>query len=176
MEARALIAFVVALALTAALTPLVARIARRVGALDPVHERGLASEPMPLLGGLAILAGVLVAGALLLPASTEMRGILGAAALITAVGLLDDLRDLSPGLKLLGQLAAGLVCVLSGVVVDSFTFPFLVYCAHSELLALVTSAQESTTFPCKPAQLAGVIAKLSNKNATDAVPPSGNRL
>lgn len=57
-----------------------------------------------------------------------------------------------------------------------FTFPFLVYCPHAELLALVTSAQESTTFPCKPAQLAGVIAKLQSKNATNAVPPAGHRL
>ena len=115
MEDRALIAFVLALALTAAVTPLVARLARRVGALDPVQERGLASEPTPLLGGLAILAGVLVAGVLLLPATTEMRGILIAALLITIVGLLDDLIDLPPQLKLLGQVAAGLICVLSGV-------------------------------------------------------------
>ena len=125
MEDRALIAFVLALALTAAVTPLVARLARRVGALDPVQERGLASEPTPLLGGLAILAGVLVAGSLLLPATTEMRGILIAALLITVVGLLDDIYDLSPQLKLLGQVAAGLICVLSGVRVDDFTFPFL---------------------------------------------------
>ena len=68
MEERALLAFLVALALTTAATPLVARIARRVGALDPVKERGLASEPTPLLGGLAIFAGVLVAGAIFLPA------------------------------------------------------------------------------------------------------------
>ena len=125
MEERALIAFVLALALTAAVTPLVARLARRVGALDPVQERGLASEPTPLLGGLAILAGVLVAGSLLLPATTEMRGILAAALLITVVGLLDDLIDLPPQLKLLGQVAAGLICVLSGVRVDDFTFPFV---------------------------------------------------
>ena len=125
MEDRALIAFVLALALTAALTPLVARLARRVGALDPVQERGLASEPTPLLGGLAILAGVLVAGVLLLPATTEMRGILIAALLITVVGLLDDLIDMPPQLKLLGQVAAGLICVLSGVRVDDFTFPFV---------------------------------------------------
>ena len=125
MEERALLAFLVALALTTAATPLVARIARRVGALDPVKERGLASEPTPLLGGLAIFAGVLVASALFLPASTEMRGVLGAAALITLVGLIDDLRDISPGLKLLGQFAAGLICVLSGVLVDSFTLPFV---------------------------------------------------
>jgi hypothetical protein len=57
-----------------------------------------------------------------------------------------------------------------------FTFPFLVYCHHAELLALVTGAQDSTTFPCKPAQLAGVIAKLQSNNATDAVPPAGHRL
>jgi UDP-GlcNAc:undecaprenyl-phosphate GlcNAc-1-phosphate transferase len=125
MEDRALIAFVLALALTTAVTPLVARLARRVGALDPVQERGLASEPTPLLGGLAILAGVLVAGSLLLPATTEMRGILIAALLITIVGLLDDLIDLPPQLKLLGQVAAGLICVLSGVRVDDFTFPFV---------------------------------------------------
>ena len=56
-----------------------------------------------------------------------------------------------------------------------FTFPFLVYCDHSQLLGLVTSAQESTTFPCKPAQLASVIAKLS-KTTPDALPPAGSRL
>jgi UDP-GlcNAc:undecaprenyl-phosphate/decaprenyl-phosphate GlcNAc-1-phosphate transferase len=124
MEERALFAFLVALALTTAVTPLVAKLARRVGALDPVQERGLATEPTPLLGGLAILAGVLVAGAIFLPTSPEMRAILGAAGLITLVGLLDDVYDISPPLKLLGQIAAALICVLSGVVVDDFTFPF----------------------------------------------------
>jgi UDP-GlcNAc:undecaprenyl-phosphate GlcNAc-1-phosphate transferase len=124
MEERALFAFVVALALTTAVTPLVAKLARRVGALDPVQERGLATEPTPLLGGLAILAGVLVAGAIFLPTSPEMRAILGAAGLITLVGLLDDVYDISPPLKLLGQIVAALICVLSGVVVDDFTFPF----------------------------------------------------
>jgi hypothetical protein len=58
-----------------------------------------------------------------------------------------------------------------------FTFPFIVYCPHSESLALVRSADANTTFPCKPAQLAGVLAKLSNtKGATDAVPPAGHGL
>jgi UDP-GlcNAc:undecaprenyl-phosphate GlcNAc-1-phosphate transferase len=125
MEERALLAFLVALALTAAVTPLVARLAGRIGAVDPVQERGLAQERTPLLGGLAILVGVLVAGALFLPTTSEMRGILGAAALITAVGIVDDIRDLSPGVKLLGQAAAGLICVRSGVTVNDFTLPFL---------------------------------------------------
>jgi hypothetical protein len=58
-----------------------------------------------------------------------------------------------------------------------FTFPFIVYCPHSESLALVRSPDASATFPCKPAQLAGVLAKLSTtKGPTDAVPPAGHGL
>lgn len=60
---------------------------------------------------------------------------------------------------------------------QQFTFPFIVYCPHSETLALVRSTLDSTTFPCKPAQLPSVLAKLSNaKNVTDAIPPAGDRL
>jgi hypothetical protein len=58
-----------------------------------------------------------------------------------------------------------------------FTFPFLVYCPHSELLALVRSTAESATFSCKPAQLPGVLEKIASvRGKTDAVPPAGDRL
>jgi hypothetical protein len=58
-----------------------------------------------------------------------------------------------------------------------FAFPFLVYCPHSELLALVRSADESATFNCKPAQLPGVLAKIkSAQGIPDAIPPAGDRL
>jgi UDP-GlcNAc:undecaprenyl-phosphate/decaprenyl-phosphate GlcNAc-1-phosphate transferase len=155
MEARALLAFVLALALTAAITPLVGRLATRVGAVDRLQERGLAQERTPLLGGLAILAGVLAAGALFLPSSAEVRGILGAAALITLVGIVDDLRDLSPGVKLLGQAAAALVCVLAGVRVDSFTFPFLGHVDLGELGG--------------PLTLIGLVAVMNVVNFSDGV-------
>jgi hypothetical protein len=58
-----------------------------------------------------------------------------------------------------------------------FAFPFLVYCAHSESLALVRSGDESTTFHCKPAQLAGVLAKIASaQGKPNALPPAGDRL
>jgi hypothetical protein len=58
-----------------------------------------------------------------------------------------------------------------------FAFPFLVYCPHSESLALVRSSCDSATFNCKPSQLQGVLAKLSStQGVTDAVPPAGDRL
>jgi UDP-GlcNAc:undecaprenyl-phosphate/decaprenyl-phosphate GlcNAc-1-phosphate transferase len=125
MEDDALYAFLCAFAVATLLTPLVARLAVRVGAVDPVRDRGLAREATPLLGGLAILAGVFVGAAIFLPGSTEIRAILGAAALITAIGALDDLQELHPAVKFAGQVAAAGVLVLSDVRVQAATVPFL---------------------------------------------------
>jgi hypothetical protein len=60
---------------------------------------------------------------------------------------------------------------------QKFSFPFLVYCEHSESLALVRSADESATFNCKPEQLAGVMAKIQGaQGIVNALPPAGDRL
>jgi UDP-GlcNAc:undecaprenyl-phosphate GlcNAc-1-phosphate transferase len=125
MELRAVLACLVALATAALVTPLVARLARRVGAVDDLKERGLSRDPTPLLGGLAIFAGTLLAALLFLPDSSRTQAILAGAALITLVGALDDARDLPPGVKLTGQIAAALVLVLNDVTVQTFTLPFL---------------------------------------------------
>ena len=125
METDALYAALVAFAAASLLTPVVARLARRVGAVDELKERGLASEPTPLLGGLAIFAGTLIAALLFMPDDDRTRGILAAAALITLVGAWDDVRELPPGVKLGGQVVAALVLVDAGVVVRNITFPFL---------------------------------------------------
>ena len=125
MERDALYAALVAFAAAALLTPLVARFARRVGAVDELKARGLASEATPLLGGLAIFAGTLIAALLFLPDSERTRGILAAAALITLVGAWDDARDLPPGAKLAGQVVAALILVNAGVEVRNITIPFL---------------------------------------------------
>jgi UDP-GlcNAc:undecaprenyl-phosphate/decaprenyl-phosphate GlcNAc-1-phosphate transferase len=125
MKADALYGFAVAFVTATLLTPVAARLARRVGAVDTLKERGLAKEATPLLGGLAILAGVLLAAALFVPMNEQIRGLLYAATLITLVGAVDDARDLSPGVKLCGQVAAALICVLAGVRVDNVTIPFI---------------------------------------------------
>jgi UDP-GlcNAc:undecaprenyl-phosphate/decaprenyl-phosphate GlcNAc-1-phosphate transferase len=125
MKVDALLGFLLALVVAIFLTPLVARLARRIGAVDAVKERGLAREATPLLGGLAIFAGVLAGAAVFVPVTTETRAIMAGAALITAVGALDDWRELSPSAKLLGQVAAALVLVVSGVSVADLTLPFV---------------------------------------------------
>jgi UDP-GlcNAc:undecaprenyl-phosphate GlcNAc-1-phosphate transferase len=126
----ALYAFLVAAAVTALLTPFTMRLAKLVGAVDEPRERGLSSRATPLLGGLAIFAGVLVAGLVFLPAGygedTDMwHGVLIAAALITVVGALDDRYELPPIVKLAGQIAAAMVVVHYGVAVKRITLPFI---------------------------------------------------
>lgn len=124
-ELDAVYAFLVALAVAAVTTPLVAKLAVRVGAVDEPRDRGLAARATPLLGGLAILAGVLVAAAIWLPINDETRGILLGAALIAVVGGIDDVVDLPPQWKLLGQVVAAVIPVASGVKVENVTLPFL---------------------------------------------------
>jgi UDP-GlcNAc:undecaprenyl-phosphate/decaprenyl-phosphate GlcNAc-1-phosphate transferase len=122
----AVAAGVVAGVIALALTPLAARLARRVGAIDEPRARGLADKPTPTLGGLAIFAGVAVALTIWLPGNARYHAILGAAALITAVGMLDDIYDLPPAIKLIGQTVAATIPVaLVGARVENFTLPFV---------------------------------------------------
>lgn len=123
----ALWAFLVAAGVALLLTPLAAALARRVGAVAHPRERDLHDAPMPRLGGLAILAGVLAAAALFLPWDQQTRGILGGAAAIALVGAVDDAAGdgLHPVVKLLGQFAAAAIPVFSDVRVENVTLPFV---------------------------------------------------
>src|ERR1700712_2092849 len=101
----AVLAFVVAMVVATVLTPLAGRLARRVGALAMPSERGLATRTTPLLGGLAIFVGVVVAAAIWRPGEIRLSrtpharpgsagdvqtwAILAGAALIVVVGAID---------------------------------------------------------------------------------------
>jgi UDP-GlcNAc:undecaprenyl-phosphate/decaprenyl-phosphate GlcNAc-1-phosphate transferase len=123
----ALFAFIFAGAAVWTLVPATESLARRIGprAIDHPNERSLHEVPTPKLGGIAVLIAVLIAGSIFLPWNQDTRAILAGAIVITAVGVVDDLVDLNPAVKLLGQTAAAVIPVASGVTVDSFTLPFL---------------------------------------------------
>src|SRR4051812_38365557 len=114
-ELDAVYAFVAAFAVATLLTPLTARFARRVGAVDQPKARGLGRGSTPLLGGLAIFAGALVSGLLFIETTARTHdrflGILAGATLITLVGAIDDRFDLHPAVKLLGQIVAAIIPV-----------------------------------------------------------------
>lgn len=129
-ELDALYAFLLAAAVTALLTPLTMRFAGAVGAIDEPRERGLSESSTPLLGGLAIFAGTLVAGLIWLPAGFGKdhqlwHGVLLAAGVITLVGALDDRFETPPLVKLAGQIVAAVIVVHYGVAVKAITLPFV---------------------------------------------------
>jgi UDP-GlcNAc:undecaprenyl-phosphate/decaprenyl-phosphate GlcNAc-1-phosphate transferase len=142
-ELDALYALLTAAAVAALLTPVTMRLAKLVGAIDEPRERGLSHRATPLLGGLAIFAGVLVAGLVWLPAGYwsdhEMwTGVWIAAAVITIVGALDDRFDLPPYAKLAGQVLAALIAVHFGVVVKDIRLPFVGLLAFPNEGGLIT--------------------------------------
>ena len=138
----AVFAFLGAMVIAAVLTPFAARLACAVGAVDEPSARGLSQHATPRLGGIAILAGVLLAAAIWMPGSIKLApsphgrpgaagivqtwAIVAGAVLIATVGALDDIFDLKPALKLLGQVGAAVVAVAAGgVVVTDVTLPFI---------------------------------------------------
>ena len=136
-------------------TPVAARAAWRIGAIDRPRERGLHQLPTPRLGGVAVLLGVLAAGLIFLPHERETYGILGGALVIAVVGGLDDLLELSADVKLLGQLLAAVIPVATGVRVEDFTLPFL---GHVDLGDL-----------SYPATAIGIVAVMNMVNFIDGV-------
>jgi UDP-GlcNAc:undecaprenyl-phosphate/decaprenyl-phosphate GlcNAc-1-phosphate transferase len=144
----AVYAFLVATAVAALLTPFAGRLARRVGAIAYPTDRGLARKPTPELGGLAILAGVILAALIWLPATIPLdrsQGeavgsagvvhtwpLIGGAVLIALIGAIDDAIDLKPLLKLIGQIGAAIVAAASGAVIKGLTLPFLHYLAFPD--------------------------------------------
>jgi UDP-GlcNAc:undecaprenyl-phosphate GlcNAc-1-phosphate transferase len=122
---HAVAAAAVAAVVVVLLTPFAVRLAYRVGAVDEPRARGLSDRPMPRLGGVAIFGGVLFAAWLFLPLDGRFGAIILGAAVITVIGALDDVFELSAPVKLLGQTGAALIPVLAGVQVTDFTLPFV---------------------------------------------------
>src|ERR1700758_5034951 len=122
--AAGLLAFLIALLASLVLTVPVRALALRVGMVDLPGPRKVHVQPIPLLGGLAMYAGV-VLGVLLLfngPARAQIEGILAGATLIAAVGILDDRGLLHHQVKLfIGMPLAAGILLLSGVRAQVFS-------------------------------------------------------
>ncbi len=117
--------FLVAAAATYLLTVIAREVALRTRAFAPVRDRDVHDEPIPYLGGLAMLGG-LVAAYLVgrrLPFLSgadpyifdQARAVLLAGAIVCAVGVVDDIFEIDALTKFGGQVLAGGVLVWQGV-------------------------------------------------------------
>ncbi|MCL6449968.1 MAG: undecaprenyl/decaprenyl-phosphate alpha-N-acetylglucosaminyl 1-phosphate transferase [Acetobacteraceae bacterium] len=124
MAVRLVLALGISVALSLCLTPVVRRLALRLGALDRPVERSVHRQPTPHLGGLAIfLAFTASILAVVGWGAPESQGIICGGALIVAVGVVDDLYRLEAWHKLLGQVLAACVLMAFGVRIQWLTNP-----------------------------------------------------
>lgn len=123
------IGFIASCSLALIMTPLVKRFAFWAGAISVPNHRSVHTKKMPLMGGLAMFisfAAVYLAVALTIGKyDTEvMLGMLLGGGIIVIVGALDDRFNISPRLKLLGQVAAASVVVSFGFYINYIQLPF----------------------------------------------------
>jgi len=136
--------FAISAVLAAALTVVVRRLALRWGVMDHPGERKVQARPVPLLGGVAIVAAFyavvllhllamlllerfglayverFLAEALGDGSKSKLLGILAGGLVVFTLGLVDDLRNLNPWVKLAGQILAAGMLVLADVRIELF--------------------------------------------------------
>ncbi|MEK4424115.1 glycosyltransferase family 4 protein [Solibacillus sp. FSL K6-1523] len=123
------VSLIVAFLASILLTPLVKRLAIRIGAVDAPNYRKVHARIMPRLGGLAIY-GAFMIGIILLKVVTDFQSpylyaILIAASIIVLTGVIDDMRELSAKAKLLGQIVAACIVVFAGGIhIELVNLPF----------------------------------------------------
>ena len=121
-------AFAAAFGVALFATPWARKISIRLGAIDKPKARGMHKKPIPRMGGIAIVLGFMVAMGLAAIFMDELRtlqfvGFLVGGGIIVGLGMLDDLYELSPGIKLAVQIVAALVVVFTGTRIDFIGWP-----------------------------------------------------
>lgn len=120
-----ILAFVVSFAFSFASTPIVYRLAYKLGAIDvPKDGRRMHKKPIPRLGGLAIIFGFTVSICCFAHFSRELIATLCGAFIIAVMGVVDDCKNLSAKLKFVIQILAALVVIIGGNIrITVFTNP-----------------------------------------------------
>ena len=117
-------ALVTAMVVALITTPVVKSLAFRVGAVDvPKDNRRMHDHPIPRMGGLAIFFGFLLSVLIYVELTPELTGMLLGGVIIVVLGIFDDIYALGAKFKLMVQIAAALVAVLSGNVIEVLSNP-----------------------------------------------------
>jgi len=96
------------------MTPPMSHLAIRIGGIDKPDDRKVHSYETPRLGGIALFCAFLFSVLFFIDIDRQIKSFLAGAIVIFLTGLVDDLSCLSPRNKLIGQIVASCVSVISG--------------------------------------------------------------
>ncbi len=124
---RWLYVFLVSYLVAVALTPLIRRVALRIGAVDHPSSRKIHESSTPLLGGVAVYFAFLIAilantAGLVAPLvlNEGMMGVLAGGTLLLLVGVRDDIREVPASAKLMVQIVAAAIVIWAGKLLTFF--------------------------------------------------------
>ncbi|MGI5828157.1 MAG: glycosyltransferase family 4 protein [Patescibacteria group bacterium] len=128
MSFETILPFLVSFVVSLGVTPLTIWLYRKKKWLDDPsakkHPKHIHSTPLPRGGGIPVFAGIFLAALLFLPVDKHLVGILAGALVLLITGILDDVYDLTPKLRLgIGLVAASMV-VAAGIGIPFLSNPF----------------------------------------------------
>lgn len=109
-----LLVFFAALAISVAITPLMIRLAPRLGMVDQPDPRKVHAEPIPRVGGIGIVFGALIPVLLWMPWDDGMLAYVFGALVLFGFGAWDDSHELGHYVKFIGQFIAVITVVYYG--------------------------------------------------------------
>lgn len=125
-------AFAISFLVSLLTTPFARKLAIKFHAVDYPRARGMNKEPVPRMGGLAIVLGFVCTVIALIPFVKELltvqfSGFIAGAAIIVVVGMLDDVYELSAKFKLVMQIIVAIIVVSTGTQIDFIMWPLWRY-------------------------------------------------
>ncbi|MFC1655916.1 glycosyltransferase family 4 protein [Patescibacteria group bacterium] len=109
--------------LTGILTLLALKLFPKWGLLDRPHKYGLKRKPIPYYGGLVIVFVFVLSVIIFTDIDKNVLGVLIGALMIAGISFLDDLKGVSPWIRLIVQFLAAFTIVISGIGIESITNP-----------------------------------------------------
>ena len=125
----ALLCFVTAFVVTMLCIPVIIKFAKKYSLYDVPNERKEHSRPVPTMGGIAVVVGMMTALFMWHPFNYETQQIcfFFSIAVLLSLGIMDDLKDLSAKYKFLIQTGLATLMAISGIRITSFEGLFGIY-------------------------------------------------
>ncbi len=137
----AILPFIIALIVSLSITFITILVYKNLGIIDrstkKEHPKHIHVVPVPRGGGIPIFMAMFFAALLFMKIDMQIAGIFAGALIILVTGIIDDLLDISPYLRLGLGIFAALVVVASGIGITYISNPFGIGVVHFNMHFMV---------------------------------------
>lgn len=139
MTLNNILAFCVTFIISVILTPFIGKITKEMGIIAHANNRTVHHGIIPRTGGYAIYVAFLIGAMVFLKTDNQINSILIGGLIVFLFGLYDDIHDLPPKMKVLGQVAAALIVIFyGGISLKGFTIPYIPTILSYSIALIVT--------------------------------------